>query len=124
MSQTFLSRGQTSVSAFVEEAEQWARHLVRRECRFPGDYLPAMRRVASRAKVSFGLLWSLHYAPPKSLSVEKYAALWKLFADGHDQRRKYEVEREATQPRTWLGEALMRQADRLGREEAGPLNDE
>ena len=69
----------TSPAAFVSEAESWARALVRNECRFPGDYGPAMRRIATRSQVSFGLLWNLHYRKPKTISVECYAALAKAY---------------------------------------------
>lgn len=107
------------MSAFVAEAERWARHLVHKESRGPGDQLPAMRRVAARARIPFGFVWNLHYRLPKTLDVEKYAALGALYAD--EQQRRYEADRTETFATTAFGKALMRAADRLGGEEIGDL---
>lgn len=103
--------------AFVEEASVWAKALVRQECRFPGDYLPAMRRVARRLGLPFSILWALHYRKPKSLAVERYAALARAYAD--EQARKYREERAAITATTALGKALLRALDSLAGEESG-----
>lgn len=108
----------SSSSSFVEEAEQWARDLVRDECRFPGDYRPAMKRVAARSRVPYGLIWNLHYRLPKTLDVEKYAALGAFYAD--EQKRKFMSERSKVRATTALGALLLRAADRLAGEEDGP----
>ena len=96
---------------FVDEARSWALALVRAESRFPGDYASAMRRVARRAKVPFGLLWSLHYRLPKTIPVERYAALAGAYADA--QRDRYRTERSGIEATTWLGKILLRAADRV-----------
>lgn len=115
-----LRRVKMSSSAFVEEAGRWARDLVRAESRFPGDYGPAMRRVASRVGVPFSFLWNLHYRPPKSLDVEKYSALGEFY--GEQQRRRYRPGRP--EAKTPLGRALVGFADRLVGEDDGVVSDE
>ena len=102
------------MSAYVEEARNWARELVRNEARFPGDYGPAMKRMARKAGVPFGAVWSLHYRTPQTIGVEVYVALGAYYGEQH---RKYREERAETQPRTALGRALLRAADALAGEE-------
>jgi hypothetical protein len=111
----------SSALAFVEEAGRWARALVWDECRRPGDYADAMRRVSRRTRVPFGLLWNLHYRQPKTIGVEKYAALGAAYCDY--QRRKYQEEREAAAPSTALGAALLRAADYLARQDDEGVTD-
>ncbi len=105
----------SDAASFVDEAQTWAKALVRAECRFPGDYAGAMRRVARRFQVSHGLLWSLHYRSPKSVAVDQYAKLAGAYANAE---HAYRVERNAVEPKTWLGEVLLRAADRLAGEGA------
>src|SRR5277367_4373012 len=112
-----LRRVKMSSSAYVEEAEKWARSLVRNESRFPGDYGPAMRRLAARVGVSFTLLWRLHYKLPKSIDVENYLAIGEFFSE-REQRRKYGEERREVTARTRLGRYLLGAADRAAGEEA------
>lgn len=107
-------------AAYVEEAGKWAKALVHAESRFPGDYGPAMRRVASRIGISFKLLWRLHYEPPKSLGVEKYSAIWESYCD-QQQRRRTEGRPEA---KTALGRYLVGAADRLSCQEVGAIEHE
>ena len=106
---------------FANEASQWARFLVVDESSRPGDYKNAMRRVARHARVSFGLLWSLHYRTPKTISTGQYVALGRYLLDVH--RRKYREERAATLATTEFGRMLLRAADSLSGQEAGDLDD-
>lgn len=105
-----------SASAFVEEATDWAKELVHVETKRPGDHMPAMRRVARRAGVSFALLKNLHYRPPKDISVNDYLALC-LDYHANEQTRKFREERARTEAKTLLGQILLRAADRLGGED-------
>ena len=110
-----------NASSYVEEAKEWAHALTRSESRFPGDYGPAMKRVANMARVPAGLLWNLRYRTPKSISTEHYAALGTAYAN--EQRRLYRQARAEIAPRTTLGRLLVRAADFVAGEEVGDLND-
>lgn len=99
-----------SASAYVEEARSWAHGVTISETRFPGDYGPAMDRVARKAGVPSGLLWRLRYRTPKSIATEHYAALGAYFAS---QQSRYRAERAAVEPKTALGAFILRAADRL-----------
>ena len=105
-------------SAFVTEAQGWAKALVKAEARSPGDYGAAMRRVASMAKLPFTVLFNLHYRPPKTLAVDHYVKLGTLYVE---YERKYRSERSATEANTWFGRILLGAADRLARSEDGAL---
>jgi hypothetical protein len=109
-----------SAADYVDEAQKWAKSLVRSECRFPGDYSDAMRRIARHTKVPFGLLWRLHYRVPKTIPVDRYALLAEAWAN--EQCERYRAERRAAEPQTWLGKALVRAADFVAGEE-GRLGD-
>ncbi len=108
----------SDAASFVEEAQTWAKSLVRAECRFPGDYADAIRRVARRAKVTHGFLWTLHYRSPKTITVDQYAKLAGAYANA---QQNYRDERRGYEAKTWLGKALLRVADRLGSEEDGAV---
>lgn len=108
-----------SASAYVEEAKEWAHALTRAESRFPGDYGPAMGRVANKTGVPSGVLWRLRYRLPKAIDVDHYAALGAAYAD--EQRKLYRQERAEVRPRTALGKILVRAADYIAREEIGPV---
>lgn len=118
-----LKRFNMSSSAYVEEAQKWAKSIVRDESRFPGDYGSAMRRLASKIGVSFTLLWRLHYKLPKSIDVENYLALAEFFSE-REQARKYGEERHEANAKTALGRYLLRSADRISGEEDGAVNDD
>lgn len=108
MSKFRLRSEDMSASAYVEETKDWASALTRAESRFPGDYGPAMERVARKAGVPPGLLWRLRYRTPKSIATEHYAALGAYFAS---QQSRYRAERAAYAPKTALGAILLRAAD-------------
>ena len=97
-------------SVYVEEATRWAKAAAREESRFPGDYQPAIERVALKVGVSKGLLWNLLYRPPKSIAVEAYTAL-AIYTN--EQERRYRGERAEVAPKTRLGRLLVRTADAL-----------
>lgn len=112
-----------SSSAYVEEAQKWAKSLVREESRFPGDYGRAMRSLAEKVGVSFTLLWRLHYKLPKSIDVENYLALAESFGE-HEKRRRYGEARREVAAKTQLGRYLLGFADRLAGEDVGAVNDD
>ena len=125
MGKLFIRSKDMESAAYVEEAQGWAKALVRAESRFPGDYGPAMARVASRIRVSFKILYRLHYEPPKSLTVEKYSRLGEVYGV---QERKFRRRPEA---KTALGRALVgvadaldRRADTLAGEDDGAVSDD
>ena len=118
MCKTPLRGKQMPASVYVEETIRWAKAAVRDEARFPGDYKPAVERVARKAGVSRGLLWSLLYRPPKSIAVEAYEAL-AIYTN--EQERKYRQERAEVAPKTRLGRLLVRAADALVGEDDGGL---
>jgi hypothetical protein len=88
---------------FIEEAANWAHQLVMAETEGPGDYLNAMRRVANRFSVPYGMLWDLRYRKPKSIGVEDYFAILSAYA----------AERSDAEARTKVGSALMSVADEI-----------
>ncbi|MBN9332967.1 hypothetical protein [Devosia sp.] len=60
----------------VDEAQQWAGMLERREHRGPGDTLEAARsRVARKHKLPEQLLWTLRYRKPKRIWADLYKRL-------------------------------------------------
>ena len=88
-------------AGLVEEAAQWAAHLVHEESRGPGDYENARRTVARKIGVPFAALWALRYRPPKNISPAKYLRIGGAY---HDLCRCRGTEPEA---KTWLGQALL-----------------
>jgi hypothetical protein len=69
-----LSR-KMAASSEVAEARVWFNWLLRQESRGPGDTANAMRRVAQRAGVKYGELWSLRYREPKRVWADLYNKL-------------------------------------------------
>ena len=69
----------------VDEAAKWASSMTRSESRGPGDYVPAMERVARKVGVSQSLIWSLHYRKPKDIWTKAYL---KLKAAYEQERRR------------------------------------
>lgn len=104
-----------SPTVFVDQASEWANHLVRRESRGPGDVENAMRRIEARYGVPYSVLWALRYRRPKDLTVSVYAHLHAVYmAEIDRQQRLLEHERSITEAKTWLGRALVRAAGPLG----------
>jgi len=77
-----------SDAAYVEEATTWAKRLVHRASRGPGDYDNAMRRVAREIGVPYAKLWALHYRKPKGVFAGIYHRLKDAYesAYGHQLR--------------------------------------
>ena len=75
MCKKFLRSAQKPESELVADAADWARDLMLRETRGPGDLANAMRRVAARLGVPYGALWALRYRPPKGVLASIYFAL-------------------------------------------------
>ena len=107
-----------SAAAYVEEARGWAKAVTRAESRFPGDYGPAMDRVARKSGVPSGVIWRLHYRKPKSIATDHYAALGAYFAN---HEASYRTERSLRLDGSALGALLLRAADRLAGQEVGGL---
>ena len=63
------------MTAVVQRARAWADGLVGAEARGPGDYLPAMTRVARRLGVSENTLRRLRYRPPKDVPASLFEKL-------------------------------------------------
>ncbi len=64
----------------VDQAEKWARSLVRVEAACTrGDLDGAIRRVARRAGVSPTLIWAFHYRKPKDIWGRAYTRLQSAY---------------------------------------------
>ena len=107
-----------NAGTFVHEAQVWARALCRAESRFPGDYGPAMRRLARKTGISFGLIWNLHYRVPKSIAAHDYVNLGAYYLE---QERRYRAMRGSIEAGTPLGRALLTMADRLDCQDGGAV---
>jgi hypothetical protein len=88
---------------YVNEAADWAHELVMAECTKPGDYLNAMRRVATRFSLPYGMLWDLHYRKPKSIGVEDYFGLFRVYTEN----------RNPAEAKTKIGTVLLSVADEI-----------
>lgn len=105
-----LSEGQT-MSQAIADACEWARFLVNRESRGPGDRDNAIRRVAGRHGLPHGFIWTLLYRPPRDLLMSKYEALREAYsAECERQANALRHEFEITQAKSLLGKALVRAA--------------
>ena len=102
----------------VSDASSWAKWMVQRELRGPGDLDNAMRRVAERHGIPFATLWGLRYRPPKDVFVGVYLKLQAAYvSECLRQERLLRHERENTKAKGVLGEALIRAADAVAGEE-------
>lgn len=99
----------------VGEAQIWARELVRREMRGPGDVGNAMRRLGQRYGIEYSVLYSLRYRPPKDIVVSVYERLRAAYlAECDRQERLLRHERKITESKGLIAASLMRAADALG----------
>ena len=65
-----------SDAAFVDDAQMWARALVAREYRGPGDTIDAaMFRAQQKHGIDRATFWSFRYRPPKDVLVSVYMRL-------------------------------------------------
>ena len=98
----------------VTEAREWARFLVNRESRGPGDRENAIKRVARHSGLTHGFIWSLLYKPPKDMLVSKYESLRRaVVAECERQENALRHEREITEAKSLIGKALVSAADAL-----------
>jgi len=66
---------------YIMQARMWAREMIQAECRGPGDKDNAMRRLAHRHRLPYGLLWRLTYKPPKGIFWDVYERLRSAYSD-------------------------------------------
>lgn len=105
--------------ADVLRAQTFSADLLRWETRGPGDTANAMRRIAGRASIPFGKLWSLRYRPPKEIASHILSRIEAAHAaEVQRQLRKLAHDAEitalvagASHPAVRAGEALLRAAD-------------
>jgi hypothetical protein len=106
------------MTSAVGEAKDWAKWLVQRETRGPGDLENAMRRLEARYGISFSTLWALRYRPPKDIFVSTYELLRSAYLAEHEKHeRLLRHEREITKAKSRIGAALVRAASSLAGEE-------
>lgn len=77
----------------VEAAQHWAKSLVHRESRGPGDMEGAMRRLEAKYGIPWRAFWSLRYRPPTSICAD----LWLRLRAAHEaecQRQMRLIEHE------------------------------
>jgi hypothetical protein len=107
----------------VEDAKSMAMKLAWHECKGPGDFLEAMRRVAERIGVPYGTFWNLRYRKPKEIATHEYMGIFAEFAKN---KHKYRAERDEVAEPSKVGTFLLRFADGAHRAaglmagEAGP----
>lgn len=102
----------------VEEAQNWVREMVQRETRCSGDTINAIRRLSSRHKIPYSVIWSLKYRPPKDLFCSVYEKLGRAYEN--EIRRAVSAldhERKLTNAKTKLGQRIVAAASSLDRED-------
>lgn len=103
-----------SPESVVETAGAWARWLVQRESRGPGDTENAMRRISRRYGVPYSILWSLRYRPPKDMLVSAFIRLEAAYeAEKLRQMKALEEEFAVSKHKTRFGAHLVRAAAAL-----------
>jgi hypothetical protein len=111
-------RKEKAMPSAIADAREWAKFLVHRESRGPGDRENAMERVARRHGLTRGLLWSLLYRPPKDMLVSKFMSLQAAYiAECERQENALRHERQITEAKSLLSKALVRAADFVAGEE-------
>jgi hypothetical protein len=102
-----LRKEQTMPSA-IADAREWAKFLVHRESRGPGDRENAMERVARRHGLTKGLLWSLLYRPPKDMLLSKFVSLQEAYlAECERQANALRHLQQIEQAKTRFGKAII-----------------
>lgn len=103
----------------VTEARGWAKEMIAREAKGPGDFENAMRRIETRFGVPYGLLWSLRYRHGlKDILASSYVRLKIAYeAQCAQQIRKLEHELEITKAKAGADHAAVRAAEALVAEE-------
>jgi len=104
----------------VAEAQEWARTLVNREARGPGDTKNAMRRIEQRYGIDYSTLYSLRYRPPKEIFVSVYMRIRAAYMAECDRQQKLlKHERTITEAKGIVTSALVAASDALDREDDG-----
>jgi len=81
-----------SESKFVTTAAEWARVLIHAETRGRGDIGNAIKRLATKLKVSPKAIWRLRYERPKDLFCSVYFPLRDAF---YEHQKKQAARRDA-----------------------------
>lgn len=89
------------MNAAVSDARSWARMLVHRESRGPGDTENAMRRLESRYGIPWRTFWALRYRPPTDMFVSVYQQIGAAYqAECERQERLMRHELTLTKAKT------------------------
>jgi hypothetical protein len=72
--------------AYRDQAAGWARDLIARESRGPGDTENAMRRLEARYGIAFGALWALRYRAPRDIMASVYFRLRAAYDDARERQ--------------------------------------
>lgn len=103
-------------TATVEEAVTWSRELTRMRTRGPGDLENAMRSIERDYGVDYWILWQLRYRAQavKDVGATVYLRLQAAYrAECDRQLRRYQHEREETEAKGRIAEAVIGAADAL-----------
>lgn len=104
------------MTSAVSEARDWAKWLVQRESRGPGDLDNAMRRLEARYDIPFSIFWALRYRPPKDIYVGAYRRLRDAYLAEHEkQQRLLRHETDITRAKSGISSAFARAGAALGR---------
>lgn len=104
------------MSSAVSEARDWAKWLVQRESRGPGDIENAMRRLEARYGIPFSTFWGLRYRPPKDILVSTFEQLRDAYLAEHEKhQRLLRHETEITKAKSGMSSAFARAGAALGR---------
>jgi hypothetical protein len=96
----------------VVDARNWARGLVRMECRGAGDNENAMRRLERRYGIDWRIFWNTIYRPPADVTVGVYLTLRAAYeAECERQEGLFRNERERTKAKATAFASLVRAAD-------------
>lgn len=107
--------------SLVEQAQDMAGQMVRRESRGNGDLENAMRRLEQRWGIPWRVFWSLKYRPPRDVMGEVYLKLKLAYeAECERQERLVRHERDITAAKGGFAAALVGAADAL----AGTKNED
>jgi hypothetical protein len=112
-----LLRQEQKMPSAVACAQEWAKAIVQRESRGPGDLENAMRRIERRYGVPYSVLWACRYRPPKDMQVSVWLKLQAAYvAECERQERLLKHERETVEATNAVSSALLRAAARVAGE--------
>lgn len=106
------------MSQAIADARQWVIYLVNRESRGPGDREGAIRRLSNRHGLTYGLIWSLLYRPPRDMMVSKFMSLREAYlTECQRQEQALRHEYEVTKARSLLGKTIVKACAPVDRED-------